>query len=103
MDHCARTPAMTRVVGTLRSGNGTGVVRLEDRYDTDIDDLWPALRPLVTMDPPHPHLSRAGPRCLLSVRSEPSQSGPRRSVIICRRVSCFELSRVVGSDHLTAG
>jgi len=37
------TPAKTRVVGTLRSVNGTGVVRMEDRYDTDIDDLWSAL------------------------------------------------------------
>ena len=37
------TRAKTRVVGTLRSVNGTGVVRMEDRYDTDIDDLWSAL------------------------------------------------------------
>ena len=37
------TPAKTRVVGTLRSVNGTGVVRMEDLYDTDIDDLWSAL------------------------------------------------------------
>ena len=34
-----------RVVGTMRSldGAGTGAVRMEDRYDTDIDDLWSAL------------------------------------------------------------
>ncbi len=33
------------VVGTMRSlaGTGTGAVRMEDRYDTDIDDLWSAL------------------------------------------------------------
>lgn len=33
----------TRVLGSLRSADGTGVVRIEDRYDTDIDDLWSAL------------------------------------------------------------
>jgi uncharacterized protein YndB with AHSA1/START domain len=35
--------AGTGVVGTLRAVDGTGVVRMEDRYDTDIDDLWLAL------------------------------------------------------------
>src|SRR5262245_12612757 len=35
--------AGTRVLGTLRSADGKGTVRLEDRYDTDIDDLWSAL------------------------------------------------------------
>src|SRR5215467_15063411 len=33
----------TRILGSLRSAGGTGVVRVEDRYDTDIDDLWSAL------------------------------------------------------------
>jgi uncharacterized protein YndB with AHSA1/START domain len=37
------TPVGTRIVGTLRSSDGTGTVRVEDRYDTDIDDLWSAL------------------------------------------------------------
>jgi uncharacterized protein YndB with AHSA1/START domain len=32
-----------RILGSLRSGEGKGVVRIEDRYDTDIDDLWSAL------------------------------------------------------------
>jgi uncharacterized protein YndB with AHSA1/START domain len=32
-----------RILGSLRSADGAGVVRIEDRYDTDIDDLWPAL------------------------------------------------------------
>ncbi len=32
-----------RVLGSLRSVDGTGVVRIEDRFDTDIDDLWVAL------------------------------------------------------------
>jgi hypothetical protein len=33
------TRADKHVVGTLRSVDGTGVVRMEDRYDTGIDDL----------------------------------------------------------------
>ena len=33
----------TPILGSLRSAGGTGVVRIEDRYDTDIDDLWSAL------------------------------------------------------------
>ena len=37
------TRATSRLVGTLRSEDGKGVVRIEDRYDTDIDDLWTAL------------------------------------------------------------
>jgi uncharacterized protein YndB with AHSA1/START domain len=32
-----------RILGSLRSEDGKGVVRMEDRYDTDIDDLWSAL------------------------------------------------------------
>jgi len=32
-----------RIVGTLRTGDGKGVVRMEDRFDTGIDDLWSAL------------------------------------------------------------
>ncbi len=31
------------VLGTLRAAEGAGVVRIEDRYDTDIDDLWSAV------------------------------------------------------------
>jgi uncharacterized protein YndB with AHSA1/START domain len=33
----------SRVLGSLRSADGTGIVRLEDRYDTDIEDLWSGL------------------------------------------------------------
>ncbi len=36
-------PAGGRILGTLRSADGKGVVRIEDRFDTDIDDLWSAL------------------------------------------------------------
>jgi uncharacterized protein YndB with AHSA1/START domain len=32
-----------RILGSLRSADDKGVVRLEDRYDTGIDDLWSAL------------------------------------------------------------
>jgi uncharacterized protein YndB with AHSA1/START domain len=38
---------MTSILGSLRMEDGEGVVRMEDRYDTDIDDLWSALT-----DPP---------------------------------------------------
>ena len=33
----------TRILGSLRSADGAGVVRIEDRYDTGIDDLWSAI------------------------------------------------------------
>jgi uncharacterized protein YndB with AHSA1/START domain len=33
----------SRILGGLRSADGDGVVRIEDRYDTGIDDLWSAL------------------------------------------------------------
>src|SRR5579864_2860291 len=32
-----------RILGSLRSADSKGVVQIEDRYDTDIDDLWSAL------------------------------------------------------------
>ena len=31
------------IVGTLRTADGKGVVRMEDHFDTHIDDLWSAL------------------------------------------------------------
>jgi hypothetical protein len=33
----------TRILDSLRSADGKGVVRIEDRYDTDIGDLWSAI------------------------------------------------------------
>ncbi|HXM58498.1 MAG TPA: SRPBCC family protein [Candidatus Dormibacteraeota bacterium] len=33
----------TRIMGSLRSADGRGVVRIEDRYATHIDDLWSAI------------------------------------------------------------
>jgi uncharacterized protein YndB with AHSA1/START domain len=35
--------ASNRILGSLRSADGTGVVRIENRYDSGIDDLWSAL------------------------------------------------------------
>jgi uncharacterized protein YndB with AHSA1/START domain len=32
-----------RILGSLRSADGKGIVRMEDRYDTDASDLWSAL------------------------------------------------------------
>jgi len=32
-----------RILGSLRSDNGMGVIRIEDRFDTGIDELWAAL------------------------------------------------------------
>jgi uncharacterized protein YndB with AHSA1/START domain len=36
-------PAGTRILGRLSIADGKGVVRMQDRFDTDIDDLWSAL------------------------------------------------------------
>ena len=37
------TQSASGVVATLRVVDGKGVVRMEDTYDTDIEDLWTAL------------------------------------------------------------
>ena len=37
------THGTSRILGTLRRADGKGVVRMEDRFDTDVDDLWSAL------------------------------------------------------------
>ncbi len=36
-------PAGTRILGSLRADVESGAVRVEDRYPTDIEDLWSAL------------------------------------------------------------
>jgi uncharacterized protein YndB with AHSA1/START domain len=33
----------SRILGSLRSEDGKGIVRMEDRFNTDINDLWSAL------------------------------------------------------------
>jgi len=35
--------AGSRILGSLRSADGKGIVRMEDRFDTDLDDLCSAL------------------------------------------------------------
>ena len=35
--------AGTHILGRLRSAYGKGVVRMEDRFDTDVADVWSAL------------------------------------------------------------
>lgn len=37
------TRGSVRTLGTLRAADGAGIVRLEDRFDTNADDLWSAL------------------------------------------------------------
>lgn len=32
-----------RILGSLGSAGGRGVVRMEDRFETDVDDLWSAI------------------------------------------------------------
>jgi uncharacterized protein YndB with AHSA1/START domain len=39
----ARESSGQRLLGTLRAVDGRGAVRMEERYDADIDDLWSAI------------------------------------------------------------
>jgi uncharacterized protein YndB with AHSA1/START domain len=39
----SNAPGGNRILGSLRAVDGVGVVRIEDRYDTDINDLWSAI------------------------------------------------------------
>jgi uncharacterized protein YndB with AHSA1/START domain len=39
----SNAPAGGRLLGSLRSADGKGIVRMEDHLGTDIDDLWSAL------------------------------------------------------------
>jgi uncharacterized protein YndB with AHSA1/START domain len=39
----SNAPGGGRILGSLRAADGKGVVRIQDRYDTAIDDLWAAL------------------------------------------------------------
>jgi uncharacterized protein YndB with AHSA1/START domain len=36
-------PADVRILGTLRTADDTGIVRVEERFDTNRDDVWSAL------------------------------------------------------------
>jgi uncharacterized protein YndB with AHSA1/START domain len=37
------TRGQRRILGTLGTADGRAVVRMEDRFDTDVDDLWSAI------------------------------------------------------------
>ena len=39
----SNTPGGSRILGSLRSADGVGVVRIEARYDTTVVDLWSAI------------------------------------------------------------
>ncbi len=39
----SNTPGGNPILGSLRSADGVGVVRIEDCYDTTVDDLWSAV------------------------------------------------------------
>jgi uncharacterized protein YndB with AHSA1/START domain len=39
----SNTRGGSRILGSLGSAEGKGIVRMEDRLDTDIDDVWSAL------------------------------------------------------------
>jgi uncharacterized protein YndB with AHSA1/START domain len=39
----SNAPAGGRILRSLHSADGIGIVRMEDRFDTDVDDLWSAL------------------------------------------------------------
>src|SRR6476620_8837888 len=39
----SNAPRRERVLGSLGTADGKGVVRMEDRFQTDINDLWSAL------------------------------------------------------------
>ena len=39
----SNVPGGSRILGSLRSADGVGAVRIEGRYDTNIDDLWSAI------------------------------------------------------------
>ncbi len=39
----SNAPGGSRILGSLHSADGKGVVRMEDRFDTDVDDVWSAL------------------------------------------------------------
>ena len=39
----SNTHGGSRLLGSLRSSDGVGAVRVEARYDTTVDDLWSAI------------------------------------------------------------
>ncbi|BCY10166.1 SRPBCC family protein [Actinoplanes sp. L3-i22] len=43
MEAVSNANAGNRIIGSLYTVDGVGVVRMEDRFDTPVDDLWSAL------------------------------------------------------------
>ena len=39
----AADPAGPRILGSLRAADGKGVVRMEDRVDVSVEEVWSAL------------------------------------------------------------
>jgi uncharacterized protein YndB with AHSA1/START domain len=39
----SKARAGNRILGSLQSADGKGVVRMQDRFDTGVDDLWSAI------------------------------------------------------------
>jgi uncharacterized protein YndB with AHSA1/START domain len=39
----SNAPGRDRILGSLQTVDGKGIVRMEDRFQTDIEDLWSAL------------------------------------------------------------
>jgi len=84
-----------RILGSLGSADGTGVVRIEDRYDTDIDDLWEALT-----DPTRLARWYAGAACAICGKGievvrwfhrPPGMLGADGSIRSCRDLTVEEL------------
>jgi len=81
---------MTNILGSLRLDDGDGVVRMEDRYETDIDDLWTALT--------DPDVWRAGTARSPSARSATVGSAPSRPASRTRTRSPASPTRVRPRD-----
>jgi uncharacterized protein YndB with AHSA1/START domain len=85
----------SRILGSLRSEDGVGVVRIEDRYDTDIDDLWSAITDPARLARWHGQVEgdlRPGGEFRLSIEADDIESTgrveacepPRRLVVTAR-------------------
>src|SRR6266496_2942124 len=70
----------SRILGSLRSADGAGVVRIEDRYETDVDDLWSSITDPVRLARWHGQIERAlrpGGEFRLSLEADDIESNGR--------------------------
>jgi uncharacterized protein YndB with AHSA1/START domain len=85
----------TRILGSLRSADGRGVVRIEDRYETGIEDLWSALTDPLRLEGWHGQVEgdlRPGGKFRLYLESDDVEStgrveaceAPRRLLVTTR-------------------